>query len=64
VLVLSVPCVPACLPACLRVRACVWSVLDPAYDKSEAELRAFLQKLISEDKVELQAGSYSLKTTS
>ena len=59
-LVLSVPC--ACV--CLRVPACVCAVLDPAYDKSEAELRAFLQKLISEDKVELQAGSYSLKAAS
>ena len=64
-------------PACLAVlfgcdlcprrshRSCVsWNasaVVDPAYDHSEAELRVFLDRLVSDDVLDLRAGSYSLR---
>lgn len=39
------------------------AVVDPAYDHSEAELRGFLDRLVSEDVLELQGGAYSLRSS-
>ena len=35
---------------------------DPPYDKTVNELRGFLARLVTEDKLESQGGAYSIKS--